>query len=299
MGKVDDILLSKRNPEIKLEPEKIDDPNVATPHQDSAPDTIEEKSHEQPIDEYSQKDEGENVPLEAENHEEDKSDQDIDKETHSADEESDEYGTAIKKQTRTYTEEDVQRMIRERMERFARSNQQTQEEIKNPVHASSPEAGEDWQAELETFVENVVEKRQQKSQEKEIKAKIQAKQQEFEDKFTKGAERYSDFEKVTYGAPITNPIMHAAMDMKDPAAFIYNASKNHRAELERISKLENPFQQAMEVGKLHATMVKAKNITKASKPITRHQGDVSSAYIPKKSLDDRIKEYAEKNMKQR
>jgi hypothetical protein len=81
----------------------------------------------------------------------------------------------------------------------------------------------------------------------------------------------------------------ALRGMNDPAAFIYAASKREPQEIERISKLRDPYARMVEMGKLEERMRRNKPITKAPKPLGRTQEDLG---IPqsKKSKEPTIED---------
>jgi hypothetical protein len=137
-----------------------------------------------------------------------------------------------------------------------------------------PNAQGDWKQQLKDFVKQTVsetatEERQAALQYKEIQI-----QKEFETKFTQGMSKFTDFVDVVSGQPITDAMTIATRGMKDPAAFIYAASKRAPQELQRIANIPDQYAQMVEMGKLEERMRQTKPGTKAPKPMTRTQGDV-------------------------
>lgn len=209
----------------------------------------------------------------------------------------DEYGNPVEK-PKMYSEEEVNRLIRERLSRGKFAEQQTQQP-QPQVQQQTQEQEEDWEAQLETFVEKTIEKRQAKLSEQQWRQQELAKQVEFEDKFTNGMSKYSDFKQVVAGKNITDSMMLATRNLENPAAFVYGAAKFHAPELERISKISDPYSQAAEIGRLHEKMIKSKSIvSSAPKPVEVISGDMPAKNVGQfPSLEDRIDQYAKQKRK--
>ncbi len=221
--------------------------------------------------------------------------------------EIDEYGTPVaSKEPRTYTEEEVQNMIRDRLSRVKteannyqenggiNTQQQVQEAANN--FEADPNSSESWETQLSSFIRNEVGRMSQEQQQQQYKAEMQRKQQEFEGNFTNGMNRYQDFQTVVGNKPFTNDIMQATMSMKDPAAFCYAAAKMHPGEIDRISKLTNPYEIATEVGRLEERMKRSKNVTSAPRPASKITSDVGSKYNDKPSIDSLINRDAKRKL---
>lgn len=207
----------------------------------------------------------------------------------SSDDETDDYGNPIGK-GKTYTEAEVQAMIRDRLKRGSHTEQpQVQDAVKD--FKADPNSEESWESQLEGFIEKTISKITTKQQDLQWKQKEEASQAEFEDKFTSGMGKYNDFRDVVGNKPITNSMMMAARTMQDPAAFIYAACKQHPGEIERISKIQDSIAQIAEVGRLEERMKKARTITKAPAPAKKVTGDASHE-LPKRSIDQLINEHA-------
>jgi hypothetical protein len=116
-------------------------------------------------------------------------------------------------------------------------------------------------------------------------------QQEFEGKFRDGMGKFHDFVDVIGELPfeITNPMTLATRGMADPAAFLYAASKRNPQELERISKIRDPYAQMTEIGRLEERMRKNKPTTKAPRPLDRTRENASIP-APKKKSDPSIED---------
>lgn len=212
----------------------------------------------------------------------------------------DEYGQPIAP-PRTYTEEEVQQMIRERVSRGRidqrQPPQQPTPQQPRPADAEQSASGDqDWEKQLDHIIDKRIETRQAEQREAEWRQQEAQRQAHFQEKFESGMAKYGDFEQVVQKvAPSISPsMMLATRSLNDPAAFLYGAAKMHPAELERISKIADGAAQAMEIGRLHERMVKYRvNITGAPKPLEVPKSDVPNKPLhPERSLDQRIHDYA-------
>jgi hypothetical protein len=227
-----------------------------------------------------------------------KDDADDEEPTSKKEPEYDDYGNT-KSPSKTYTEEEVNerinKAVRERLARGNNQNQQqpTQQQVAQQAEGFdyNPDSEESWESQLEKFVEKTVSKIGQKQAQQQQQAKDQAHQAEFEDKFTRGMSRFSDFREVVASQPVTDPMTYALRGLTDPAAFIYAASKRHPTELARISQIADPAVQIMEMGRLEERMRKTAPGTKAPKPISKSRDDASMPVSQKKkepSIEDLI-----------
>lgn len=211
----------------------------------------------------------------------------------------DEYGNPIEK-PRVYTEDEVQRMIRERLSRGRHVEQQqpTQQQVQKAADDFKPDPNseESWETQLNSFIDRRIETRQTEQKQREWQQQETQKQADFEAKFNVGMNKYQDFEQVvSKAAPsITPSMMLATRSLENPAAFVYGAAKLHPAELERISRIGDPYVQAAEVGRLHERMVKNRGvISNAPKPIEAPKSDITNKPIDNRpSIDQRIMEHA-------
>lgn len=206
----------------------------------------------------------------------------------------DEYGNPIEK-PRLYTEEELQQRIRDRLSRGRHAEQPAPQQIQQAAKDFTPDPNseDDWQTQLADFVDKTIDRREQKRTQEQWQAKEHQRQADFESKFNAGMSKYQDFHKVVEGKPITNEIMLAARSLDNPAAFIYGASKLHPQELDRIARIDDPYVQAAEVGRLHERMVKARNVvSKASKPLDVPRGDVPQKTYTRPSLENLIDQHA-------
>ncbi len=217
-----------------------------------------------------------------------------------ADYDTDEYGNEVAK-SRTYTEEEVQRMIRDRLSRGSAQQQPTQQQAQQATSEgfeADPNSNESWEAQLEQFIDRRLETREQNAQRQQWERAEQIRQMEYETKFTTGMEKYRDFREVVGKLPITDAIMTATREMKDPAAFLYAASKTHPGDIERIAALPTAIQQATEIGRLEERMKKTRNISNSSRPLANTKSDFSSEkVVPKRSIDDLINKHAKSKIR--
>lgn len=225
-------------------------------------------------------DEEESYNNDTESHEEEEQEQEEPEQEQESEKklELDEYGNE-KAAPRTYTEEEVNERINKAIrDRLARGNVQNQQPTQQQVDQAKgfeydPESEGNWETQLEKFVEKTFSKMTQKQEQQKQQARDEQQQAEFEDKFSRGMSRFSDFREVVSAQPVTDPMTYALRGLSDPAAFIYAASKRHPQELARISQIPDPAAQIMEMGRLEERMKKAPVGTKAPKPISRSRDD--------------------------
>ena len=199
--------------------------------------------------------------------------------------EMDEYGND-KPPAKMYSEDEVNerinRTIRERLSRMEKNGQQpTQQQVQQQAQQNfnyDAESAETWQQQLEAFVEQTLDKRTQRQTHQAQQASEQRAMEEFQAKFETGITRFNDFNDVAGKMPITNNMMMATRGLKDPAAFIYAASKRAPQELQRISNITDPYAQIVEIGKLEERMKQNKPSTRAPKPVGRTQEDSPIAH---------------------
>ena len=197
-------------------------------------------------------------------------------------------------------EEPVSDVIRDRLARQARKHeaeinalraQLAQQGASSEVQQAArdfeydPESSGDWQQQLAAFVKQTVNHMSREEQEARHRQDEAQRQYEFESKLRTGMEKFTDFVDVLSSLPfqITNPMTLATRDMKDPAAFLYAAAKRQPQELERISKIRDPYAQAREMGNLEERMRRNKPTTNAPRPPGRAVEDASTPALKKKS----------------
>lgn len=209
----------------------------------------------------------------------------------------DDYGNE-KAKPRMYTEEEkneaVNKAIRERLARM-KSQDQPLPTVQQVQQAQqdfnyNPDSEQGYQEQLETFIERTFNKINQRQFTQAQQQREQAAQAEFQEKFTQGMERFTDFREVVGNQPITDPMTHALRGIKDPTAFIYAASKRHAAELQRISQIPDGYAQMVEMGKLEERMRKTAQATKAPRPVSRTKEDTGLPETKKKQDGDSIED---------
>ena len=215
----------------------------------------------------------------------------------------DEYGNPLDK-PKMYSEEEVQKLIRERLSRVKipepqqAIRQQASQDAKD--FQADPNSDQSWEDQLNSFVDRRIETREKVEADKRWHQDEARRQSEFEDKFTRGMGKYKDFHSVVEGKPITDSMMLAARSLENPAAFVYAAAKLHPQEIDRISRIGDPYVQASEVGRLHERMVKErKMISSAAKPLETPKGDVPAKQYNQPSLESRIASYGQKKQQRR
>lgn len=212
--------------------------------------------------------------------------------------ETDEYGIEVPK-ARTYTEEEVQRMIRDRLSRgqHAQPHQQPQQQ-QGADFQLDPNSDQPWEMQLESFVKGTIDKVNRETQTKQWQAQEQERQTNFEVKFSTGMEKFPDFKDIVGQLPISDAIMMSIRDMENPATFLYAAAKLRPDEVKRIAALSDPFQQAKEIGRLDEQMRKAKNVSKAAPPLKPITSDVSAVRpAAKKGIDSLIQSHAKSKLR--
>jgi len=275
---IDDVLVKSMNEQAPVQPHSAPIPEVSAPiPQESEPEPVEQPKVENVVQEQEPE-----APRET------------------SDNPIDEYGNPVEK-PRTYTEDEVQRMIRDRLSRGRHAEQQpSPQQIKHATDnfQSDPNSEESWEVQLESFIEKTIDKRQAKQSEQQWREQEAAKQADFESRFSAGMNKYNDFHSVVAGKPITDSMMLATRHLDNPASFVYGAAKLHPGELERISKIQDPYVQAAEVGRLHERMVKTRATnSQAPKPLEAPKGDMPSKHNYQPSLEQRITEHAKAKRK--
>lgn len=201
--------------------------------------------------------------------------------------ETDEYGNA-KAAARTYSEDEVNERINQAIrDRLARGRhndgfnqqavpQQVQQAVQQNANAIEP-----WEQQLDAVIDQRLSTREQQRAQQIYQQQEAQRTYEFEQRFIQNESQFSDFGSVVKGENITPTMMVATRAMQNPASFLYSASKNHPQELERISKLADPYAQMVEIGRLDMQMKKQKPITQAPRPVTRGQDDAGQKIAPK------------------
>ena len=213
----------------------------------------------------------------------------------------DEYGNPVEK-PKTYTEEEVQRMIRDRLARGRHAEQPTPQQVQKAADdfQADPDSEQPWEAQLEDFIDKTIEKRQAKQSEAQWRQQEAQKQADFESRFSSGINKYQDFHQVVQGKPITDSMMMATRNLENPAAFVYAASKMHANELDRIARIPDSTAQMVEIGRLHEKMVKeSRSVSAAPKPVAAVRGDMPIKQHEHPSIDHRIQQHAKQKFARR
>jgi hypothetical protein len=258
-----------------------------SPEYQETPEAIEELEHDAPeVEEINEE------PPEEDNENEFQTDEEPEQKTQKKAEEHDEYGN---------TQEPENEAIRERLARQARKHESEINALRAQLAQQSaapdvqqavkdfeydPESGGDWQQQLREFVKQTVSSMDVEKNTKQQRAEETRLQAEFESKFRDGMNRFDDFREVMTSLPceITDAMTLATRAMDNPAAFLYAAAKRNPQELERISRIRDPYAQMTEIGKLEERMRKNKPTTKAPRPLGRTPDD-SISNAPKKQKE--------------
>lgn len=213
----------------------------------------------------------------------------------------DEYGNeAPKKEQRMYSEEEVNerinKAVRERLARLEKNQpQQVQKEIKDNFEYDKT-SEQDYQAQLETFIENTLYKVTAKKQQEQAKQFEAHRQSEFQSKFQAGMQKFPDFVETVSKQPITDPMTMALRAIADPAGFIYAASKRHPEELARIANIPDHYAQIAEIGKLEERMKKGKPTSAAPKPLRPTSEDMGGSIEKDLSIEQLIEQSNKKRL---
>lgn len=202
---------------------------------------------------------------------------------------------AIQKEEPKYTDSDVNKMIRERLDRMKQPASSAQVEAIAKEMKSDPNDQNAWKQEFVEIVKEVNREESQKAERQRMEQEEIKTQSEFERKMDDGGNKYKDFWQVLNTAPITPTIMIGAREMDDPASFLYAASKLYPEELGKISKMDNPAALMIQLGKLEERMKRNAKNTAAPRPLTAMRGDFHGEEAPPKqepTIDQRIQEHA-------
>lgn len=204
------------------------------------------------------------------------------------DKEEDEYGNKKERMSKGMKErldrkeKQFQREIEQRdreveqlRQKLAQQGASTQVQQAAKDFEYDPNSEGEWQQQLSAFIKQTVQGMTTEQQQREKQMQEEYVQREFHQKFTQGMDRFSDFREVVGEQPIDDAMTLALRGMSDPSAFIYAASKRNPKELERISKLSDPYARMVEMGKLEERMRKNKPVTKAPRPLGRTREDAS------------------------
>lgn len=248
------------------------------------------------------KDENYDAPIDDEDEKNDEKSRETDEYGNESEPENKEIRERLKKQAKKFQSEidDLRHQLQ---------NQGASREVQQAAKdfEYNPDESGDWQQQLASFVKQTVNNMSREQEESQSRQQEHAAQQQFESKFRDGMGKFDDFREVISELPfqITNPMTLATRGMDNPAAFLYAAAKRNPQDLERISKIRDPYAQMTEMGKLEERMRKNKPSTKAPRPLSRSHEDSPLPQSKKKSepsIEDLIaKSDAKKlaNIKQR
>lgn len=175
-------------------------------------------------------------------------------------------------------------------------NQQQQVQKAADNFEFDPNSDDDFQRQFETMVEQTLTNMQSRQQQESRLREEQEIQGNFERKLVSGMKRFEDFEQTIAELPckIDYDMAQATRSLDDPAAFLYAAAKRHPQELERISKMRDPYAKVREMGKLEERMRKSKPTTQAPRPLGRAKEDAHLP-VPKAKTEDSIEDLIAKN----
>lgn len=207
---------------------------------------------------------------------------------------TDEYGNPVTKQKKMYTEEEVQQKIRDRLKRGthrqdpAPTPQQQAQVAQETGFQYNEDSTDSWDVQLKSFIKNTIQEERQEIETEKRKSIARDAQVEFESKMETGMSKYDDFVETMSKHLVTNDMLLSVRGLDNPAAFLYAAAKNTPAELDRISKIADPYQQVLEMGRLHEKLKKPKSGSRAPRPLDTDRSDVSDKSAPKYSIDHLI-----------
>lgn len=207
----------------------------------------------------------------------------------------DDFGNPVESK-KVYTEEEVNKMMRERFNRTAQKHQEPVQQVQTQTQDYNDQ---DPEVIIENLVENTINKISQRERQRAQEAQEQQRQQEFQEKVINGMGRYKDFEDVVKKVPWHDNLVLATRAMKDPAAFMYAASKTQPKEVERIAQMSDPLAQAVEIGKLEERMRKVRSATSTPKPLGEVKGDIENRSFVRQNVDDLVRKDALKKLSRR
>lgn len=283
ISNIDDLLMGTGNSQQPTTPEhkdKLED--TQAPEQD---DEIETPTYETEDDDAGD-DETADDEENAGNDNDESDDEKLDRKANNEEDEIDEYGNKKERMSKGMKDrlDRKERQHRAEMEQQAREiahlRQQLQQqgaskEVQQAVKDFKYDPNEEvpWEQQLSDFVKHTVKNMHQDEQKQARLQQEQAAEEAFAKKFKKDMQRFYDFREVVGPMPIDDAMTLALRGMSDPSAFIYAASKRQPGELERISKLSDPYARMVEMGKLEERMRRNKPTTKAPRPLGRAKED--------------------------
>jgi hypothetical protein len=218
--------------------------------------------------------------------------------------ETDEYGNPVAK-PKMYTEDEVQRMIRDRLKRgafkdpqpMAQPTAQQVQQAEDSGFQYNENSELSWSQQLKQFVKSTMQEVKNEEFSKQQQVIQHQNQVEFESKFHAGMAKYPDFVQTMADKTITDDMVMAVRGLDNPAAFLYTAAKRLPGELERIAKIRDPYIQVAEMGRLHEKLAKKKPSSNAPRPLSQDRSDISEKAPAKVSIDHLIAEDAARKYK--
>lgn len=288
ISSIDDLLMGVGNSQQPATPE----------HKEKAqekPNPVEEKVSDDNVEVEYESDPLPDEERESEDIDEEKSEtKKTDSDNAEEKDDLDEYGTQkeqmpkglkdrLDRKDRQYQQEVAQRDNEIAQLRAQLTQQGASKEVQQAVKDFKYDPNEEvaWEKQLSEFVKHTITNMQNEQQQQQRQTEDQHAEREFKQKFTQGIEGYSDFREVVGNQPIDDAMTLALRGMNNPAAFIYAASKRHPKELERISKLKDPYARMVEMGKLEERMRRNKPTTQAPRPLGRTKEDTPARVTPK------------------
>lgn len=212
-------------------------------------------------------------------------------------EDKDEYGNEVAPK-KVYTEEEVNELIRQRFNRTKKEEELKQ--VQQPQQKQNELSdNENWETQLEGFVENTFKKLTVREHQKIKEAKESEAIERLQQNIHNSMNKYKDFREVVGQVPMSDYMVKATKSFKDPGAFIYAASKTQRKELERIAQLDDALDQAAEIGKLEERMRKIRSGTNSPRPVSGVKGDIENKSYVRQSVDDLVRKDALKKLSRR
>ena len=293
ISSIDDLLMGVGNSQQPATPEhKEKVQEQGEKKQQEKPQVIEEDAPETPEYEDDSADEGQDDAGDSEpsdDHDDDEREEKPQHKSDSEEDELDEYGNSKERMSKGMKdrldrkEKQHQREIEQREReiqalRQQMANQGASKEVQQAVKDFKYDPNDEvsWEQQLSDFVKHTVNNMASEQQQKERQHQEQQAEREFAQKFSRGMERFTDFRDVVASQPIDDAMTLALRGMSDPSAFIYAAAKRQPGELERISKLKDPYARMVEMGKLEERMRRNKPTTKAPRPLGKTREDATT-----------------------
>jgi len=182
--------------------------------------------------------------------------------------------------------------LRQFREEYARNNASSQNQNKNNDELDIKEL-------LKPIIQETFADIEHSQRQRQFQQIEEAAHRRLISEFTKAEREFENFSEIVNAQPVDEAMQMALRGMDKPAAFIYAASTRYPAELQRISKIPDPYARIVAMGKLEGKIIKeTKPSTSAPKPVSRTQEDTS---IPQKKekRDDTIEDLIAQSQKKK